>query len=322
MPNVKKPDEFVGVVLAAGRGTRMFPFTTRWPKPILPILGKPLLQHQIEMMSSVGIQRIFVVIGYLGYEVVRTLGNGSDLGVEIEYVEQTETLGIAHAVGRLENRLQKPFLLCLGDIYFITRKLASMLESFGKENTKAVLASRVEERPEMIRRNFAIIAGKEGVVQRVIEKPRYIQNKLKGCGIYLFGLEIFDAIRRTPRTAMRDEYEITESIQMMINDGHKVVHSEIIEEDLNLTVPEDLLLMNLLELKRRGLQNYFVEQELSSSKIQGISSCVVGKNVRMDQPISLENCIIFDDAVIPSGSRLSNAIVTPDSIIQCNPEQA
>src|SRR5205809_5404581 len=123
--------EFVGVILAAGRGTRMFPFTTRWPKPILPIMGKPLLQHQIEMMKSAGIQNIFVVIGHLGYEVVRSLGSGSQWGVNIEYIEQTETLGIAHAIGRLEGRIQQPFLLFLGDIFFVTNELRVMLDSYG-----------------------------------------------------------------------------------------------------------------------------------------------------------------------------------------------
>src|SRR6185503_14956546 len=271
--------DFVGVILAAGRGTRMFPFTSRWPKPILPIMGKPLLQHQVEMLKSIGIRDIFVVIGYLGYEVVRTMGNGEEFGVNLEYVEQTETLGIAHAVGRLESRLQKPFLLCLGDIFFVSKKLESMLKLFGKKNTKAVLASKLEENPEMIRRNFAIIHSKDGSVKQVIEKPRYIQNKLKGCGIYLFGLEIFDAIRRTPRTAMRDEYEITEAIQIMINDGHRVVHSQIIEEDLNLTMPEDLLAINLSELKATKLKNYFVSENSFDPNVNGVESCIGGKNI-------------------------------------------
>jgi hypothetical protein len=56
------------------------------------------------MMKSVGIRQVFIVIGYLGYEIVRALGNGSEFGIQIEYIEQTETLGIAHAVGRLEGK--------------------------------------------------------------------------------------------------------------------------------------------------------------------------------------------------------------------------
>jgi dTDP-glucose pyrophosphorylase len=313
-------NDFVGVILAAGRGTRMFPFTTRWPKPILPIMGKPLLQHQIEMMKLIGIRQIFVVIGHLGYEVVRSLGTGEDFGVELEYVEQTETLGIAHAVGRLESRVQKPFLLCLGDIFFVSKKLNNMLSLFGKRDTKAVLASKLEENPEMIRRNFAIIHSSDGRVKRVIEKPRYIQNKLKGCGIYLFGLEIFDAIRRTPRTAMRDEYEITESIQIMINDGHRVVHSQIIEEDLNLTMPEDLLMINMVELKQSRLKNYFASHEAGYEKVSGLESCVAGNRVYFEEPVTLRNCVIFDDVIVPKGTKLSNAIITPEAVIQCNPE--
>ncbi len=310
-------NEFVGVILAAGRGTRMFPFTARWPKPILPIMGKPLLQHQIEMMKSCGIRQIFIVIGHLGYEVVRTLGNGSELDVEIEYIEQTETLGIAHAVGRLEGRVQKPFLLCLGDIFFVTAKLQTMLDSFDENHTRAVLASKIEDRPEMIRRNFAIIPGKDGSVLRVIEKPRYIQNKLKGCGIYLFGLEIFDAIRRTPRTAMRDEYEITESIQILINDGHRVVHTDIIEEDLNLTVPEDLLYINMLELKRANLTNYCLDPKLQKTALKGISGCVLGRGVRIESSVSLESCVVFDGVTVPRDTAITNAILTPDDVIQC-----
>ena len=292
----------------------MFPFTSRCPKPILPIMGKPLLQHQIEMMKTVGIRKIFVVIGYLGYEVVRTLGSGSELGADIEYIEQDEALGIAHAVGTLEDRVHNPFLLCLGDIFFVTDKLQTMLDYFVKEEAKAVLASKIEDRHEMIRRNFAIIEGKDGFVRRVIEKPRYIQTRLKGCGIYLFGLEIFDAIRRTPRTAMRDEYEITESIQIMINDGHPVTHAQIIEEDLNLTVPEDLLYINLFELKKSGMTNFFLEEKSSSMDQKGISNCVIGKGVSIHQPVSLQNCVIFNDAVIAEGTKLSNAIITPDNL--------
>lgn len=309
-------NDFVGVILAAGRGTRMFPFTTRWPKPILPVLGKPLLQLQIEMMKSVGIEKVFVVIGYLGYEIVRTLGSGSELGMEIEYIEQTETLGIAHAVGRLEGRVQKPFLLCLGDIFFVTNNLQSMFDAFRMNDTKAVLASKIEEQPEMIKRNFAVIPGPDGTVRRVIEKPSYIQNKLKGCGIYLFDLEIFDAIRRTPRTAMRDEYEITESIQILINDGHRVVHNDIIDKDLNLTVPEDLLSINLQELQRLGLENFCLDPSTRPSA--GVSLCVIGRRVSFEPPVALQNCILFDDVSVPAGTNLTNAILTPDGIIQCN----
>lgn len=307
--------ETLGVILAAGRGTRIFPFNSNLPKPLLPVLGKSLLQHQIEMMRSAGIRRIYIVIGYLGYEIVRALGSGASLGVTIEYIEQTETLGIAHAVGRLEPHVQQPFLLCLGDIFFVTERLPLMLKQLEQENAKAVLASKFESRPDMIRRNFAILTSSGNEVKRVIEKPRYIQEQLKGCGIYLFTPEVFDAIRRTPRTAMRDEYEITEAIQIMINDGHRVVHAEIIDEDLNVTVPQDLLNINLAELKRRNLTNFFSEPQITD--VPGLSQCVVGRNVTFGQGMNLHSCVIFDDCTIPPRAEVSKSIFTPERVIPC-----
>ena len=112
----------------------------------------------------------------------------------------------------------------------------------------ANLVSMYEPDPAMVRRNFVIQADERGRVHRVIEKPRYVDSQLKGCGLYVFDPHIFDAIRRTPRTAMRDEYEITDSIQILINDGYVVHHHPIVERDLNLTKPDDLLTINLIEL--------------------------------------------------------------------------
>src|SRR3981189_389175 len=95
-------NEFEGAILAAGRGSRMVPFTESYPKPILPICNKPLIERQIETMKELGIRDIPVLIGHKGFQISRILGDGSRLGASIRYVEQTSTLGIAHAVGRLE----------------------------------------------------------------------------------------------------------------------------------------------------------------------------------------------------------------------------
>ncbi len=297
----------------------MLPLTARWPKAVLPIMGRPLVHHQIELLRGVGVRKVFVVVGHLRAELERTLG-ASHSDVEVEYVEQTETLGIAHALGQLESRVQQPFILCLGDIYFVSSRLHAMIDLYGRDGTAGVLASKVEQRPEMIRRNFAIMADDGGRVRRVIEKPRSVHNKLKGCGIYLFGPEVFDAIRRTPRTAMRDEYEITDTIQIMIDDGHRVVHADVIDEDLNLTFPEDLLSINAWELKRRGLAHHFAgaSPELAGRTLDRV---VVGENVTIGEGATLRNCVVFDGCAIPSGALLTDAIVTPEEVFQCAPSE-
>ncbi len=119
---------------------------------------------------------------------------------------------MAHAVGQLEAYIEGPFLLMLGDIFFDVSDLSEMTEIYGRTDAAAVLAVKDEPEPEAIRRNFAVILNDDGSVRRVIEKPREAPNRLKGCGIYLFDHRIFEAVRRTPRTAMRDEYELTDSV--------------------------------------------------------------------------------------------------------------
>ncbi len=205
---------FQGVILAAGKGTRMRPFSEHYPKPVLPLGGKPLIAHQIEQMAALGVRDIVIVIGHLGHEVVRTLGDGGQWGVKISYVEQEETLGIAHAVGRLERHVDRPFFLFLGDIWFETENLESMVERMrdgAPDRADAVLAVKREPDPEAMRRNFAVLTegNRSARVIRVVEKPRHAKTDLKGCGIYLFDQSFFDSVRRTPRTALRDEYEIT-----------------------------------------------------------------------------------------------------------------
>ena len=233
----------VGVILAAGKGARMYPFSERSPKPILPILNRPLLAHQIEVMRDCGIADMHIVVGHLGYQVASAFGDGSSYGVRIHFVEQESTLGLAHAVGALESRIQVPFLLMLGDIYF-------HLKAPLRPAVRAGAGRRGQRQPRQhVRagsRNGAAQlrdpGRRRGRVHRVIEKPRYVDSQLKGCGLYVFDPHIFDAIRRTPRTAMRDEYEITDSIQILINDGYVMHHHPIVERDLNLTKPADLLI--------------------------------------------------------------------------------
>ena len=91
-----------GVILAAGKGTRIQPFSDHYPKPLLPVYDRPLLLWQVEAMRELGITDILIVIGHLGHRVVQALGDGSRWGVRIRYVEQEETLGIAqHALQTL-----------------------------------------------------------------------------------------------------------------------------------------------------------------------------------------------------------------------------
>ncbi len=308
-------NSIMGVILAGGKGSRMYPFSVHHPKCTLPICNKPLMEYQIEMMKNVGIREIVIVIGHYGFDVVRVMGNGERFGIKINYVDQGETLGIAHALGKLENMIDRPFLLFLGDIFFITDSLQPMVDEFQKENVNGVLATKVEPDIDAIKRNFSVMMDDNGFVRRVIEKPRHPVNNLKGCGLYLFDLHIFDAVRRTPRTASRDEYEITDSIQILIDDGFKVRSMDIIQDDLNLTFPEDLLSINLAELNRRK-QNVLIGGN-TDIPTENIHNAVVGNNVTCSPNVSIKNSVIFSGTCINASEDIENTIITPEQRIYC-----
>lgn len=313
-------DELMGVILAAGKGTRMRPFSEHWPKPVLPVLGKPLMAYQLEMMQRLGIRRVVVVIGHLGHEVVGALGDGSRFGVSIQYVEQEEMLGIAHAVSRLEAHVDRPFFLFLGDIFFVTENLGGMVDRFRAGKLGGVLACKREPNLEAIRRNFVVMTDAQNVVHRVIEKPRHPRTDLKGCGIYLFDQAFFDAVRRTPRTAMRNEYEITDSIQIFLDDGYKVEAAEVVKADMNVSYPHDLLDLNLLLLQQSGKPEWKAPGVVVApgSRLQ---RCVAMAGAQVAEGCDLAECLLFPGASVPAGRVRRRSIFTADAEIRCAPEE-
>lgn len=307
----------VGVILAAGKGARMFPFSDQRPKPILPILNEPLIAHQIGVMRDLGLKDVYVVVGHLGYQIASVLGAGADYGVNLHMVGQESTLGLAHAVGALEPMVGGPFLLMLGDIHFhLQSPLTPLIDEVLDGRANASLVSMFEPDPEMVRRNFVIQADQAGRVSRVIEKPRYVNSQLKGCGLYVFDQHIFDAIRRTPRTAMRDEYEITTSIQILIDDGYVVRHHPIVERDLNLTKPEDLLVINLLELRRRRLASV-VHPTAHVPPGSHVENSVIGARARLLYPIRVTNSVIMSDVVVDSTTDLDAVVMSGEHSVHC-----
>lgn len=312
-----KKGDITGVVLSAGLGSRIKPLSFETPKPLLPVCNKPIMHYQLEAMASAGIRDFIIVVGYLKEKIMDYFGDGSSWGFRIRYVEQEKALGIAHAIGQLERHLDGPFLLFLGDIFTIHRDLTEVIDTFHKKKASVVLVVKKEENPEFIKRNFAIQLGRNGLVKKVIEKPRYTINNLKGCGIYLFDMPIFDAIRRTPRTALRDEYEITNSIQILIEDGLKVYTSEIVEWDMNVTVPEDLLECNLKALGHLYMRNVIGANVTLPHGTEVVNS-VIGDNVRIASPIKISDSLILPGARIDSAGDIRRSIVASGASIGGN----
>ncbi len=303
-------ERLAGAILAAGKGSRLIPISENYPKPLLPICNKPIVQYQMEYMKDLGIDEIFVVVGHLQEHFENTFGDGSRLGLKLHFLEQESQIGIAHAVSKLERHIHSPFILFLGDIFIIPNNLKKLLDIFYDKEAGAVLATKIDT-PDNIKRNFAIRLDEDGRVIRVIEKPRYPPNNLKGCGIYLFDQAIFDAIRRTPRTAMRDEYEITESIQIFINDGYPVYCADVVRDDMNITFPKDLIMCNVHELHSRGLTS-LIGNNVSMEDGVELVDTVIGDNCLIEGKPRFVNSLIFPGTKVKQQDLIENSIITPD----------
>lgn len=296
----------MGVILAAGDGVRMEPFSRELPKPLLPVLGRPVVEHQLALLRTLGVEDVVIVVGRAGEAIEAALAERAPEGLRLRYVEQAAPRGIAHAVGVTEPLVDRPFVLLLGDIFLRTRA-PERLRAMHAEGHAAVLAATEEDDPEKIRRNFAIVTGPDGAVRRVIEKPRHPPTRLKGCGLYLFDLPFFDAIRRTPRSALRDEFELTDAIQIFIDDGHRVGVADIVEDDVNLTHPRDLWERNLRELARAGWERW-VDPTARVHPEATLRRAVVGPGARIG-PVRVEDALVFGGAELREDAV--RCVVTP-----------
>ncbi len=310
------PDgKYLGVILAAGHGSRMGPFGEEVPKPVAPVCNKPLLVYQIEHLRALGVTDILVVIGHLGHRITAALGDGSAFGVRLRYVEQERRLGLAHAVGQLETLVDRPFLLFLGDIFFEMDRPERLLAEFEASGAAAALAVREETDVEAVRRNFSVRTDGDGRVLRVIEKPRFVESMLKGCGLYLFSLHIFDAIRRTPRTSLRDEYELTDSIQILVDLDLEVRAVPVVAWDMNLTYIGDLVACCRRRLSTLGMTSLTGEGCRVAPGTELVET-VLGDGVEIRRPARLERCVVMPGAVLDDGANLSDMVVTRTARLQ------
>jgi NDP-sugar pyrophosphorylase family protein len=308
--------ELAGVILAAGRGTRMAQISQRCPKPLLPILNQPLIRHHVAYMRSIGVTKVYVVIGYLGYQIALDL-ESANLGVELEFVEQLQPLGIAHALMQLEPYLHDQFVMTLGDIYFeIVPENVNPFQILDQHKADGVLAIIDEPDPRMVQRNFEVRVNADGVVERVIEKPRFPRSRCKGCGVYVFNASIFDAIRRTPRSAARDEYELTDAIQIYVDDGAKIMTAPVVKQDVNLTFGYDLLTANLNALRGTGEKN-LIHPEANVHPDAKLEECIIGAGAKILHPIDLRHVVAMPGATIDSPESHDRFVATQDTIVDC-----
>ncbi|MFA4957936.1 MAG: bifunctional sugar-1-phosphate nucleotidylyltransferase/acetyltransferase [Candidatus Methanoperedens sp.] len=303
------------VVLAAGQGTRMGPLTRNTPKVMLHIANKPLLYHVIKSAQDAGIRDFVLVVGY-GEQIIKEyFKDGSDMGVRIEYVHQEKQLGTADAVGSVEGMVDESFLVLNGDIIVSSSHINKLIGC----RSDAVLTARHVDNPC----EYGVLEVQDERVLRIIEKPKNPPTNLANAGIYVFSPSIFEAIHRTP-LSVRKEYEITDSLQMLIDEGKNVGFLALSGKWMDIGKPWELLeaneyFLSSLQPSIKGEVEPFATLKGSVSVGEGTiirnGAYIVGPVIIGNDCDIGPNCYIRPGTSLGDNVRIGNAVEIKNSII-------
>jgi len=315
-----------GLVLAAGRGTRLRPLTYARPKPLIRVANRPIIDYALEAMLQAGCDELGIVVSPdtrpdIALEM-KSLPNGSHATL----VMQETPLGIAHAVASAEEFLAgEPFMLYLGDNLF-EHGLEGFIETFHAEQASAVVALVQVADP----RAFGVAVIEQGRIVRLVEKPREPPSDLALAGVYVFGPEVHEVIK-TLQPSHRGELEITDAIQGLVERGRTVVPRTITGWWKDTGRPEDLLDANrlLLENLEPRIEGAVDSASQITGRVQVHASATVQRSVIRGPALIGPRAVIRDSYVGPytsigagveiNGAEVEYSVVQERSVIDHPP---
>ena len=276
--------------MAGGEGTRLRPQTSNLPKPMLPLVGRPMMEHIVSLLRRHGITDIVVTVAFLPNAIRSYFGNGSELGVRMVYATEETPLGTAGSVRNARDELTERFLVISGDV-LTDINLSAMIEFHEKNGALATLALCAVENPL----EFGIVITREdGSIERFLEKPGWGQvfSDTINTGIYVLEPEIFDVIPEGRAVDFSSEVfpsvlEAGAPLFGYVADGY---WEDVGTTAAYLKAHEDIL-NGKVEVDISGF-------ELKPGVFLGKGSSV-DPSARLDAPAFIgENCTIDEDAVI------------------------
>jgi len=301
------------VILAAGEGSRMRPLTYTRPKVMLPISNKPILEHLLLEVARAGVKEFIFVVGYCDQQVRDYFGTGERWGVEITYRNQKKQQGTADAIRSVAELLDGNFLVINGDVIVSAEDVSKLM------GAKGTTMSVIEVRDA---RGLGMVALAGGRVAEIFEKTEQPPTRMANAGLYLFTGEIFEAIMKTPKSP-RGEYEITDSLKLLIDAGKDVYYQEI-SRWLDLSYPWDLLAANEVLISGHGGENLGEVEEnvvlkgnvaIGRNTVVRSGSYIVGPVVIGEDCVIGPNCFIRPATAIGDGCHIGAAVEVKNCII-------
>lgn len=327
------------VILVGGEGTRLRPLTCNLPKPMVPVVNRPFLDHTIEYLKRHRIQEIILAMGYLPGRIQEHFGDGSKLGVKLTYVTEASPLGTAGAVKNLAQHLDdKPFLVFNGDMF--TDIDLTKVVSFHRR--RAAMATIVLTRVDDPTKYGTVEADDKGKVRRFVEKPNWeaVTSFMINAGTYVVDPAVLDYI--PDNTYFMFERGV---FPALLSEGKPVYSYPSDAYWIDLGTPEHYLRLHhdLLQGKstRFSLAGGEGKPQLgqgsrldSSVRITGsvlignnctvgsgvklIGPCVIGNDCHLGEGAVVEGSVVWDGTRIGAGASLKNCIVAYDCLVGDN----
>jgi len=298
------------VILAAGEGQRLRPFTVTRPKAMISIADKPILQFIIESLARNGIRDIIVVVGYRKEQVYDYLGSGEQFGVNISYVTQAQQLGTAHALAQVKKMIKGDFMVLSGDNLIE----APIIADFAAIEPTAVLVKRVNDPVR-----YGVVEIEKNEVKHIIEKPEEAGSNMVNTGIYAFSKDIFNYFENV--------LNIPDALNNMLADGQSIKAVETTGTWLDVVYPWDIISLNdaILQKIETGLGGTIEDGVIIKGKVivgEGTviraGSCIYGPAViGRGCDIGPHVCImpstsIGDNVVVASFTQIKNSVIGND----------
>ncbi len=311
-----------GLILSGGAGTRLRPITHTSAKQLVPIANKPILFYGIEDMARAGITEIGIVVGDTRADIMAAVGDGSQFGVRVTYLPQDAPRGLAHCVLIARDFLgEEDFVMYLGD-NMLEAGLAGFVQNFeaeraavGRVGLGGVGSDRIAVAQILLKEvdnpaAFGVAeVGADGEVVHLFEKPEVPPSNLALVGVYLFDPHIHDAVRAIAASP-RGELEITDAIQWLIDQGHRVRHEVLQGWWIDTGKKDPLLECNRLVLDTIvGAVRGEVDEH---SSVEG--------RVIIEAGARLERSRVRGPAVIGAGTVLRDSYIGPYSSIAADCE--
>lgn len=299
----------VGILLVGGRGTRLAPITSEIPKPMLPVAGKPVTEHQIIAAQRAGITTLVLATSYLSEVFIPYFGDGSKWGIDLRYAVEKEPLGtggaIANAAAHLDKGASDEAVVIFNGDVLSQHNLSAQIEFHKKVDADVTLhLIQVEDA-----RAFGCVpTTAEGQVQAFLEKMENPVTNWINAGCYVFNREVIDSIPRDTVVSVERE-----TFPSLISNKRRVFGYKEGAYWLDIGNPGALF---------KGSQDLVAADFLVSPSASVHSTAVlfggtsIGDGAEIGAGAVLDNCIVSAGVIVKARAHLSRTFLAPAAIVE------